>query len=212
MNTYEDQQFMDNIASCSAILGTLFSKSPDAPNVLPLVERICQTDLAEEWPLGDPKELKRAREAFSSVSPERPGDLLREYRRQFVGPGHFPAPAWGSVYLDPDEVVFGSSTLDLQRWMSAHGIAVSSQGSGREPIDHIGKMLLLLSWIAENEPSFAEEYLERHLLPWSFRYFDLLEESCRHPFYQGLAILGRTTTDSIAHQMSINPSEKRLYH
>lgn len=204
MNAHEDQQLMEDIASCAAILGTLFSKSPDVPNVQSLIEEIRRTELVAEWPLGNLTELRRAQEALSSTVPDDLDVLLREYRRQFVGPGHFPAPAWGSVYLDPDEVVFGSSTLYLQRWMNEHGIAINSQGPGREPIDHIGKMLLLLSWIAENKPPLVGEYLRDHLLPWSYRYFDLLEASSRHPFYKGLAILGRATIDSIAHQTAIS--------
>ena len=34
-----------------------------------------------------------------------------EYRRLFVGPGHLPAPPWGSVYTDRECVIFGEATL-----------------------------------------------------------------------------------------------------
>ena len=46
-------------------------------------------------------------------------ELVWEYRRLFVGPGHLPAPPWGSVYTDHECVIFGEATLALRAWMRA---------------------------------------------------------------------------------------------
>ncbi len=44
-----------------------------------------------------------------------------------------PAPPWGSVWLDKENVLFGDSTLALREWMRANGIghAGAEPGAGR---------------------------------------------------------------------------------
>ena len=138
--------------------------------------------------------------------------LGREYKRLFVGPGHFEAPAWGSVYLDPDEIVFGNSNLELCQWMRRNGIEIREGEGGREPADHIGKMLVLLGWLAENKPDLIPEYLSDHLMPWVPRYLELLGEASPGTLYCGLAKLTAATLDGVTSELGVSASEKRLYH
>ena len=49
-------------------------------------------------------------------------EIHLEYNRLFIGPSKLPAPAWGSVYLDPENVIFGIETLELREWMRASGV------------------------------------------------------------------------------------------
>lgn len=77
-------------------------------------------------------------------------DLTWEYRRLFIGPGAKPAPPWGSVYTDRECVVFGATTLELRAWMREHGVARTADE--KTPEDHIGLMLALMAWLAQNSP------------------------------------------------------------
>ena len=167
--------------------------------------------LVEEWPFGGNAELTRASNLVREGAKATPAELGVEYRRQFIGPGHFEAPAWGSVYLDPDEIVFGNSNLALCRWMREIGIELHEEG-GREPADHIGKMIALLGWLAGNKPELVEEYLAEHLMPWVPRYLDLFEESSNQQFYQGLAILTRATLSGIVDELDVTVVKKQLFH
>ena len=78
-------------------------------------------------------------------------DLTWEYRRLFIGPGAKPAPPWGSVYTDRECVVFGATTLELRVWMREHGVARTADE--KTPEDHIGLMLALMAWLAQNQPA-----------------------------------------------------------
>lgn len=54
-----------------------------------------------------------------------------------------------------------------------------------EPEDHLGLLLLLMAWLAENEHcTEREQLLAWHLFPWSSRPPNMLVEKVDHPFYQ----------------------------
>ena len=136
-------------------------------------------------------------------------DLIWEYRRLFVGPGHLVAPPWGSVYTDRDCVIFGESTLDLRRWMRENRIKVAEDKG--EPEDHIGTMLSLMAWVAEHKGEVLPEYLQVHLLTWAPHYLGILERETTHPFYRGLAQLTRESLEGLRLKLDLDVKEPRFY-
>jgi TorA maturation chaperone TorD len=203
------------IASCGEVLGALFAQDPQATEVQPLLAALRGMPDFAEWPFGDTDILAQAYGLMSGGlaavpdTTERLNPLACEYQRLFIGPHHFKAPAWGSVYLDRESVLFGSSTLELRQWLREQGITVKSDK--REPEDHIGKMLLLLAWLAEERPGLVGGFLSEHLMPWAPRYLGLLADDARQPFYQGLAVLTRATLDGIAAELAVVPAKRKLY-
>ena len=135
--------------------------------------------------------------------------LTWEYRRLFVGPAPKPAPPWGSVYTDHERVVFGEGTLALRTWMRMHGVARVTDD--KEPEDHIGLMLALMAWLAENKPALLDEYLRLHLLTWSSHYLDALAKASEHPFYEGLARLTKATLEGIQEKRGVSVERPRFY-
>ena len=133
----------------------------------------------------------------------------REYRRLFVGPGHLPAPPWGSVYTDHECVIFGEATLALRAWMRACGIERTTDE--RTPEDHIGLMLALLSFLAVERPELVDDFLRDHLLTWAPHYLDTLEEAATHSFYEGLARLTRATLAGIQRERGLVVDVPRFY-
>jgi TorA maturation chaperone TorD len=136
-------------------------------------------------------------------------DVVWEYRRLFVGPGHLPAPPWGSVYTDRECVVFGESTLALRAWMRAVG--VERLADERTPEDHIGLMLALLSFLAAERPELVDDYLRDHLLTWAPHYLEALEEAAEQPFYTGLARLTRLTLAGLQRERGLTVELPRFY-
>lgn len=136
-------------------------------------------------------------------------DLIWEYRRLFVGPGHLVAPPWGSVYTDRDCVIFGESTLDLRRWMRENRIKVAEDKG--EPEDHIGTMLSLMAWVAEHKGDLLPAYLREHLLTWAPHYLGILECEAVHPFYRGLAQLTRESLEGLKAKLDLDVKEPRFY-
>ena len=136
-------------------------------------------------------------------------DLMWEYRRLFIGPGAKPAPPWGSVYTDRECVVFGGTTLELRAWMSEHGVARTADE--KTPEDHIGLMLALMAWLAQNQPADLSEFLSLHLLTWAGHFLDELADAAEHPFYKGLACLTKASLDGVRKTLGLEVVEPRFY-
>ena len=72
-------------------------------------------------------DLKRTGERLSAyVSPRGPTDwqaVEHDFNRLFVGPGVVPAPPYASVYLEPEPLLMGRSTLAVRELLHALGVA-----------------------------------------------------------------------------------------
>jgi TorA maturation chaperone TorD len=197
------------IAFAGRVLGALFSQDPKEAEAQPVLDQLAALTSLDDWPFGSEVELGEAYGLISEGLATSRTELAREYQRLFIGPHAFKAPAWGSVYLDHESVLFGSSTLELRQWMRANGIVINEEK--REPEDQIGKMLLLMGWLAEEKPDLLPIFLSEHLMPWVSRYLELLEEDARQPFYKGLAVLTRTTLAGIVAELDVEVTRKKLY-
>ena len=136
-------------------------------------------------------------------------DLMWEYRRLFIGPAAKPAPPWGSVYTDRECVVFGVTTLELRAWMRELGVARTADE--KTPEDHIGLMLALMAWLAQNQPADLGEFLSLHFLTWAGHFLDELADAAEHPFYEGLARLTRASLDGVQETLGLKVVVPRFY-
>ena len=88
---------------------------------------------------------KRCCNSYKAISPialnKGMEKLNDDYQALFIGPNALPAPPWGSVYLDKEAVIFGSSLLELRNFMRQHGISL--QLAQKEPEDHFGLMMMM---------------------------------------------------------------------
>lgn len=216
-----DMTIRENVVFLGETLGPFFLADPTGESIQPAFAAISALDVeaaAQDWPFVDDSIaldcLKRMQQdirikagaTFDSASDE---PLIWEYRRLFVGPAPKPAPPWGSVYTDWEMVVFGESTLALRQWMRENGIErLAGEGT---PEDHIGLMLLLMSWIAENKPELLSEYLRFHLLTWSSHFLEQLEKAAEHSFYAGLARLTRESLEGVQRDLQIDVEYPRYY-
>ena len=206
---------MEKIAFVGDTLGVLFRFEPLSTQARPLVETFAEvdaTELAKEWPFGAQEDLQRGFELMgkTDVSNEALMDeYVWEFRRLFEGPGHVAVPPWGSVYTDRDCVVFGRATLELREWMKSKGI--NRLEEEKNPEDHIGTMLLLMSWIARNKPDCLDEFLSDHLLPWADHMLAQLEEESKVCFYQGLAVVTRASLMALHEELGLVVKKTRFF-
>jgi TorA maturation chaperone TorD len=194
-------------------LGPFFLEDPKSGNAGSLYEALAALDPEEaavEWPfVADELACRFIRQMQEGLAADFDA-LLWEFRRLFsTGPVRKPAPPWGSVYTDVEPVIFGATTLELRSWMKEQGIAFKS--SERVPEDHIGLMLLLMAWIAEDRPELLEEYLRLHLLTWSSHFFEQLKAATSHPFFQGLAGLTSASLEGLRVQAALVVDYPRFY-
>jgi TorA maturation chaperone TorD len=215
----QGREGMQDLVLAAQILGVLYLIDPKEEEVWLLLTDLREMPGFDDWPFGTASELASSYQLMSEGLAAVPdlaephNSLTREYQRLFIGPEHFNAPAWGSVYLDRESVLFGSSTLELRKWMREQGIAVTGDDPKwqREPEDHIGRMLILLRWLAEEKPELIHEFLARHLMPWAPRYLELLQKDARQPFYEGLAILTNTILKGVTASFGVEPVKRKLY-
>lgn len=195
-------------------LGPLYLYDPKGDELTAALEAFSALDVdaaAHEWPFVDDDDAREAlgNMVFGLQDGVKADDLIWEYRRLFVGPNPKPAPQWGSVYTDPECVMFGASNLALRKWMREKGIKrLADEG---DPDDHIGLMLVMMAWIAENKPECLVEYLRLHLLTWSSHFLEELEEAAEHPFYKGLAQITRESLEGIQDVLNIEVEYPRYY-
>lgn len=207
---------VDAIVFAGASLAPFFLNDPrtgDAADAFAALAELDVAAAAAQWPFaGD--EIAAVEGALTAMKEGLAAgadhdDVVWEYRRLFVGPGHLPAPPWGSVYTDRECVVFGESTLALRAWMRAVG--VERLADERTPEDHIGLMLALLSFLAAERPELVDDYLRDHLLTWAPHYLETLEEAAEQPFYAGLARLTRLTLAGLQRERGLTVELPRFY-
>ena len=223
-----DDTAFEGVAFVGRTLGPFFRYDPvlDRERVAPLYGALARSDartLSEEWPFVADDEAYEAISrlvdgaarfedtmAADNESLAALPELAAEYRRLFVGPAKKAAAPWGSVYTDKDQVVFGASTLALRDWLRANGIEVRQEG-GEEPEDHIGTMLELMAWVADNRPELLADYLQHHLLTWAPHFLELMKGATTDEFYDGLATLTHASLLGIQDALDLEVTEPRFY-
>ena len=213
-NMQDGSDVLEGIAFVGETLGPFFLQDPKTGEAGAAFQALAALDVdaaAAEWPFAGEAEARAClalmKEGLAHGIED--DDLVWEYRRLFVGPGHLPAPPWGSVYTDRECVVFGEATLALRAWMRRIGVARTTDE--RTPEDHIGLMLALLAYLAEERPELTDEYLRDHLLTWAPHYLEALEAAADHPFYQGLAALTRSTLLGLQEARGLEVVTPRFY-
>lgn len=209
-----DEETLNLVIFVGQTLGPFFLEDPKTGNAQQMFEALADTDphaAGEAWPFVSgalaEQYLKLMKKGLQDGI--QADSLVKEYRRLFIGPATKPAPPWGSVYTDRECVIFGESTLDLRQWMRETGIAVHTEE--KEPEDHIGTMLLLMSWIAENQPIDLKDYLSKHLLTWSSHFLEQLIAAAEQPFYKGLASLTKASLEGMQQEFGLRVSYPRYF-
>lgn len=198
-----NKESLDWIATSGHFLGALFYYSPSSPQLEAIHQFLKQPDWQQEWQsLNQMDIVHKLQQGLIST------DLEAEYQGLFIGPHQLKAAPWGSVYLDPDQVIFGDSLLKLRNFLSYHQVEfVSTQD---EPEDHIGLMLMLSAYLAEQNPHILVEFLADHFFTWVNRYLDLLTQQ-DSVFYQGVALLTQHTLAGWQVQLNLPIKKVQLY-
>lgn len=166
-------------------------------------------DIAQDWPFGSDDGKMRAAGLLADGAHDGTDELVVEYTRLFRGPAKLPAPPWGSVYMDRDQVMYGWTWVELRTWLRTHDIAGTYEEN--DPEDNFARMLALASEVAQNRPELLAELLADHLLCWSDHFLELLVDAAELPTYQGLAVLSKTTLLDVQELLGIEPATRRFF-
>lgn len=144
------QNTFQQISLYGRLLGVCFYYEPSDSRIAGVLDFFRQPNWMQEW------EIPTSEKLTALIKQGLKQDLTEQYQNLFIGPNELQAPPWGSVYLDPECVIFGHSLLALRDFLKRHQIAFQSQQD--EPEDHIGLMLMLAAYLAENRPNLLAEF------------------------------------------------------
>ena len=201
------QKTFRQISLYGRLLGASFYYEPSDSRIAGVLDFFSQPTWTEEWEI--PLEEKACEKITALINQGLTQDLTEQYQNLFIGPNELVAPPWGSVYLDPECVIFGNSLLALRDFLKRHQIAFQAQQD--EPEDHIGLMLMLAAYLGETRPHLLVEFLSQHLLTWVPHFLNKLANVENHPFYQGLAQLTLITLDDWKQKLNLSVPDVRFY-
>ncbi|WP_434524394.1 Tat proofreading chaperone DmsD [Photorhabdus asymbiotica] len=189
------------------MLGACFYYSPQSEQISPLIPLFADIDKLFPW--SNSNKIK----SLTSKITVLPTEFLQyDYSILFEGQGAMPAPPWGSIYLDRENLLLGESTLAYREFLAQQNIVLSSKQ--REPEDQFGLMLLALVYILEqgHKPA-ARILLEQHLLPWAYRYLELVQTTkLENDFYPILAAIATDYLKTLQAELKLSVAELELFH
>ncbi|EKO3565384.1 molecular chaperone TorD family protein [Vibrio metschnikovii] len=193
---------MNDIITLSSVLGSLLYYPLSHPKNQEILHQLIQWSEQPSHPFID---------LLVALKKDTPEAILDDYQQLFEGRETMLAPPWGSVYLDKEQVIFGETTLTLRTFLRQHGLEIDT--GLREPEDHFGLMLMLLSQLLGNDTSqkSVQLLLSHHLLPWSYRYLTLLKQSANTQAYQCLADIAEQWLEYLQQVFSVQAVVMKLY-
>ena len=196
---------MSAIAVLPRILGTLFYYSPTSEQASGVITSLNELPTLLDWE--DPGLIAQAAGQMCSIDPQQ---LTYQFSLLFEGQGRMPAPPWGSVYLDRENLLLGETSLDYRRFLAGHQLALDTQLN--EPDDQFGLMLLVMAYFMEAQNDDAvETLLATHLLPWAGRYLELVVDVDETGFYRALAEVARAFLREVASAYGVTVAPRQLY-
>ena len=197
---------MSAVALLPRIIGTLFYASPESEEAQEMISQL--PGVPDLFPWSDQQAIKDICQSFSEVSIN--AGLMYTYTALFKREGEQPAPPWGSVYLDKENMLFSDSTEAYCQFMEEHELELNTPKN--EPEDQFGLMILAMAVLMESEnDEGTEELLKTHLLPWAYRYLELVKKADKSHFYEPLAELAECFLKEVQEAYALTLQKTELY-
>ncbi|WP_419833840.1 molecular chaperone TorD family protein [Endozoicomonas atrinae] len=196
---------MSAVAVLPRMLGTLFYYSPTSEEAGGVISELAELPALLDWQ--NPSLIEEATARLCSVDI---AELPYQFSLLFEGQGSMPAPPWGSVYLDRENLLLGETAQAYRQFLRANDVELDTDLN--EPEDQFGLMILAMAYFMETENDDAVvELLGTHLLPWSGRYLELLSEADESGFYRALAVVADEFMKEVAEAYEVTTETRQLY-
>jgi TorA maturation chaperone TorD len=193
---------MENIAIVAKLLGSFFYFPLAHENNIQYLDAIKNSDDVNETAFSV---------FISALESTNEEELRADFQLLFEGCEIMPAPPWGSVYLDREQVIFGDSTLRLRQFLASHNMLLDT--GMREPEDQFGLTLLALANIIDqcDDVTIVTTLLADHLLPWAYHYLALVQKHGQTDVYKVLAEITEEWLTAVQSELKITPQTYKLY-
>ncbi|UJF18419.1 molecular chaperone [Vibrio sp. SS-MA-C1-2] len=197
---------MNNLALLPRALGVLYFYSPEHPTFKDVTSDLSFLSHRFAW------QDSIMANTFVTQMQKSLDQLTRyEYSVLFEGQGEMLAPPWGSVYLNKDNIVMGDTTAEFIKFINKNRIEFNIHN---QPLDHFALMLWTLAALCEEEIDDNQqaiiELLKEHLLPWGYRYLELLSNNPYSPFYAALAQYSQLCLNGLQQDFGISDTEIKV--
>ncbi|OED40376.1 hypothetical protein ACH42_16540 [Endozoicomonas sp. (ex Bugula neritina AB1)] len=197
---------MSVVAILPRILGTLFYYSPESEEAQEMISQL--PSIPDLFPWSEMQLVTNLCQSFAEVDIN--AGLAYTYATLFERQGDLPAPPWGSVYLDKENMLFSDSTEAYCRFLEKYELELNT--AAKDPEDQFGLMILTLGVLMESENDEATiELLAIHLLPWAYRYLELVGEADKSHFYAPLATLAEQFLREVQEAYEVTPQPLELF-
>lgn len=195
---------MSKLAILPRLLGSLMYLSPSSETNQSLFEQL--DVLTDVFPWHEEAQVKHL---LDELIQTRESATDYTFSVLFEGQGEMVAPPWGSVYQEKENIVMGESTGRWDLFVKTYGMELTDK---IEPNDQYGLMLWAMAALLEDgQEEAVVTLLEQHLLPWAYRYLELLATNQESAFYAGLAQLNTLFLQQLEQQMVLSPNVVQLY-
>ncbi|WP_108944070.1 TorD/DmsD family molecular chaperone [Shewanella halifaxensis] len=176
----------------------------------PLLASLSQLTAQKLWPRFITSPDMALAQIHSSLEKDSLRTIESDFCQLFVAPSSMKAAPWGAIYTDSENLVCGSSTLAFSQFCQTKQIELNLLQ--KTAIDHIGLIFAVLAKLFESEDiDGVKTLLSQHLLPWSHRVIDAINEHAQTDFYKGFANLTEIFLSDWQQKLKITPKEMRLY-
>ena len=195
---------MSKLAILPRLLGSLMYLSPSSETNQSLFEQL--DVLTDVFPWHEEAQVKHL---LDELIQTRESATDYTFSVLFEGQGEMVAPPWGSVYQEKENIVMGESTGRWDLFVKTYGMELTDK---IEPNDQYGLMLWAMAALLEDgQEEAVVTLLEQHLLPWAYRYLELLATNQESAFYAALAQLNTLFLQQLEQQMALSPNVVQLY-
>lgn len=195
---------MSKLAILPRLLGSLMYLSPSSETNQSLFEQL--DVLTDVFPWHEEAQVKHL---LDELIQTRVSATDYTFSVLFEGQGEMVAPPWGSVYQEKENIVMGESTGRWDLFVKTYGMELTDK---IEPNDQYGLMLWAMAALLEDgQEEAVVTLLEQHLLPWAYRYLELLANNQESAFYAALAQLNTLFLQQLEQQMALSPNVVQLY-
>lgn len=195
---------MSQLALLPRLLGNLLYEYPDSERNQVIIGQCEQIKVLFDW-----KEQSTIDSLINALENAKQDLNHYSFSVLFEGQGKMVAPPWGSVYQTVDNTIMGDSTDAFHRFLDQIGMDVDLH---RQPGDHIAIMFWAMASLLEAEQDDELMILlEQHMLPWAYRYFELLAENDQSVFYATLAQMCTVFLKQIEEELQLTPNRVKLF-
>lgn len=141
---------------------------------------------------------------LKSTSPRNRREMMYEFNRLFVGPDAPKAPPYEACYRNPERTLMQEETLAVRAFYRKAGLEIKNLNT--QPDDFIAfELEFLLGMYAdgsEEKTTYAKDFLQKHLLVWTFDHVKEIRDNTKQPVILSMATILEGVSEALREELA----------